>query len=155
MNRSRQFCETLCIKGVLWSKGGQGGATISILFTFLIIVQLKSLKPNAKITLEYPTTTNFSKASRHCRWPRFCQTQLQLANPTQLHLVGEGVDFVFQRKEEEEEGMKKKNTPHLASSRRNYPTCLKLNDCLVGVWNLFGNFWWVSGGCLVDVWRVS
>ena len=28
----------------------------------------------------------------------FCQTPLQLANPTQLQLVGEGVDFVFQRK---------------------------------------------------------
>ena len=33
----------------------------------------------------------------------FCQTPLQLANPTQLQLVGEGVDFVFPRKKEEEE----------------------------------------------------
>ena len=31
----------------------------------------------------------------------FCQTPLQLANPTQLQLVGEGVDFVFRRKKEE------------------------------------------------------
>ena len=27
----------------------------------------------------------------------YCQTPLQLANPTQLQLVGEGVDFVFPR----------------------------------------------------------
>ena len=65
----------------------------------------------------------------------FCQTPLQLANPTQLQLVGEGVDFVFQgktekgRKKEEEEG----RNPHLASSRRNDPTCLNFGDCLVGV----------------------
>ena len=38
---------------------------------------------------------------------RYCQTPLQLANPTQLQLVGEGVDFVFPRKKEEE-GRKKK-----------------------------------------------
>ena len=31
----------------------------------------------------------------------FCQTPLQLANPTQLQLVWVGVDFVFPRKEEE------------------------------------------------------
>ena len=31
----------------------------------------------------------------------FCQTPLQLANPTQLQLVGVGVDFVFLRKEGE------------------------------------------------------
>ena len=31
----------------------------------------------------------------------YCQTPLQLANPTQLQLVGEGVDFVFPRKKEE------------------------------------------------------
>ena len=39
----------------------------------------------------------------------FCQTLLQLANPTQLQLVGEGVDFVFPRKEGRKEGRKKKN----------------------------------------------
>ena len=33
----------------------------------------------------------------------FCQTPLQLVNPTQLQLVGEGVDFVFPLEEEEEE----------------------------------------------------
>ena len=36
----------------------------------------------------------------------FCQTPLQLAYPTQLQLVGEGVDFVLplsQEQEEEEE----------------------------------------------------
>ena len=36
-------------------------------------------------------------------WPKsiyslFCQTPLQLANPTQLQLVWVGVDFVFPRK---------------------------------------------------------
>ena len=35
---------------------------------------------------------------------RYCQTPLQLANPTQLQLVREGVDFVFPWKE----GRKKK-----------------------------------------------
>ena len=34
---------------------------------------------------------------------KYCQTPLQLANPTQLQLVGVGVDFVFQLEEEEEE----------------------------------------------------
>ena len=34
----------------------------------------------------------------------FCQTPLQLANPTQLQLVGVGVDFLFPL---EEEGRKK------------------------------------------------
>ena len=29
----------------------------------------------------------------------FCQTPLQLTNPTQLHWVGVGVDFVFPQKE--------------------------------------------------------
>ena len=35
-----------------------------------------------------------------------CQTPLQLANPTQLQLDGEGVDFAFPRKKEgrKEEG---------------------------------------------------
>ena len=41
-------------------------------------------------------------------WP-FCQTPLQLANPTQLLLVGVGVEFVIPKKKN------KKNTPHLAS----------------------------------------
>ena len=34
----------------------------------------------------------------------FCQTPLQLANPTQLQSVGEGVDFVFPREEGRKEG---------------------------------------------------
>ena len=36
----------------------------------------------------------------------FCQTPLQLANPTQLQLVVVGVDFVFPLEEEDEEGRK-------------------------------------------------
>ena len=86
-----------------------------------------------------------------------CKTPLQLADPTQFELVGVGVDFVFQRKKNKE-GRKKKN-PHLASSKRNGPTCLNFGDCLVGVWRVYGNclagVWWVSGGCLVGVWWVS
>ena len=64
---------------------------------------------------------------------KYCQTPLQLANPTQLQLVGEGVDFVFLRKEEgRKEGRKKEGrNPRLASSRRN--ACLSFDDCLVGV----------------------
>ena len=34
---------------------------------------------------------------------KFCQTPLQLANPTQLQLVGERVDFDFPRKKKKEE----------------------------------------------------
>ena len=48
---------------------------------------------------------------------------------------------------EEEEG----RITHIASSRRNYPTCLIFFDCLgclVGVWQ-------ASGGCTVAVWAVS
>ena len=80
---------------------------------------------------------------------------LQLANPSQLQLVGVGVDFVFPLKgRKEEEGRRKKN-PHLAFSRRNDPTCLIFSDCLVGVWRLYGNclvhVWWVSGRCLAGV----
>ena len=42
----------------------------------------------------------------------FCQTPLQLANPTQLQLVGEGVDFVFPRKKEGSRKKKKKEGTH-------------------------------------------
>ena len=39
---------------------------------------------------------------------RYCQTPLQLANPTQLQLVGVGADFVFllEEKEGKNEGRK-------------------------------------------------
>ena len=51
----------------------------------------------------------------------FCQTPLHLADPTLLQLVGVGVDFVFLRKKKKKkEGRKKRNNPHLASSKRNY-----------------------------------
>ena len=49
--------------------------------------------------------------------------------------------------QEEEEGRKKKN-PHLASTGRNDPTCLKFGSCLVGVLR-------ISGGCLDGVLRLS
>ena len=53
----------------------------------------------------------------------------------------------------------RRRNPHLASNRRNDPTCLNLGDCLVAVWKGFGNclegVWQVSGRCLVAVWRVS
>ena len=58
---------------------------------------------------------------------------------TQLQLVGIGVDFVFPL-DEEEEG-RKKNNPHLGSSRGGDSTYLK--------------FLGVSGRCLEIVWRVS
>ena len=54
---------------------------------------------------------------------------VQLAHPTELQLVGVGVDF-----DSPLEGRRrKKNNPHLASGRKNDPTCLKFYDCLVGV----------------------
>ena len=65
-------------------------------------------------------------------------------NPTQLQLVGLGVDFVSLRKKKEG----RRINPHLPFSRRNDPTCLIFGDCLVGVWR-------VSGGCLPGVWQVS
>ena len=81
----------------------------------------------------------------------FCQTPLQLENPTQLQLVGEGVDFVFPWKKKEG-----RNNPHLASSRRNAPTRLNFGDLscghLEGVWKLSGGclagVCWLSEGCL-------
>ena len=58
------------------------------------------------------------------------QLALQLANPTQLQLVGVGVDFVFPRKKEE--GRK---NPQLNSRKRNDPTCLNFGDlyCVTGL----------------------
>ena len=86
------------------------------------------------------------------RWNNsFCQTPLQLENPTQLQLVRVGVDFVFPQKKKEEG----RRNPHLAFSRRNDPTCLTFGYCLVGVWRVYGNclegVWRVSGGCLAGV----
>ena len=72
---------------------------------------------------------------------------------TQVQLVGVGVDFVFPL---EEEGRKKKNNPHLGSSRGCDSICLKF---LVGVWKVFGNclagVLRVSRGCLKHVWMLS
>ena len=73
-----------------------------------------------------------------------CQTPLQLANPTQLQLVGEGVDFVFPRIMKEG----RRNNPHLAPSRRNGPKCLNFCGCLEDVLKL-------SRGCLAGVWGLS
>ena len=54
---------------------------------------------------------------------------------TQLQLVGVGVDFVFplEGRRKKEEGRRKKKeegrrNPHLASSRRNGPTCMEFCD---------------------------
>ena len=41
-----------------------------------------------------------------------------------------------------------RKNPHLACSRSNDPTCLKLVDCLVGVWRVYGK-------CLEGVWHMS
>ena len=60
----------------------------------------------------------FTKHRVLCQKINFCQTPFQLADPTQLQLIGIGVDFVFPRKK----------NPHLAFSR--------LNDSLGGVWIL-------------------
>ena len=67
-----------------------------------------------------------------CPPPPFCQTPLQLANPTQLQLVGVGVDVVFPWKKEG------------TQTRRKDPTCLNFGDCLLGVRRVFGS-------CLVGV----
>ena len=51
-----------------------------------------------------------------------------------------------------------RNNPHLASSRRNDPTCLNFSDSLVGVLRGFVNYlegvWRVSVGCLNGVWNL-
>ena len=99
---------------------------------------------------------------------RYCQTPLQLANPTQLQLVGVGVDFVFpQEGRRRKEGTK---NPHLASSSWIGPRSLNFGNCLMGVWKVFGNLvegvwhvsvdylegvFWVSGMCLEGGLRVS
>ena len=58
--------------------------------------------------------------------------------------------------EQEEEG---RNNPHLASSRKNDPTCLNFGDCLVDVYLVSGGYleivWRMSGRCTVAVRRVS
>ena len=60
--------------------------------------------------------------------------------------------MTFFPKEGRKEGRKKKNNPHLASSRRSDPTCLIFGDrrcgCLKSVWKM-------SGGCLEGVLRLS
>ena len=66
----------------------------------------------------------------------FCQTPLQLANRT---LVGVGVDFVFPRKKE---------------GKRRTLTLLLTEGMTLHVLTLV-TVLWVSGGCLVGVWRVS
>ena len=60
----------------------------------------------------------------------------KLAIPTELQMDGVGVDFVFVWNAE---GRKK---PHLASTGRYAPTCLKFGGCPVGVsvWRVSG--WW-------------
>ena len=50
---------------------------------------------SAKIEVEVDAELGNEKDQIEC-----CQTLLQLAHPTQLQLVGEGVDFVFPWKEE-------------------------------------------------------
>ena len=78
----------------------------------------------------------------------FCQTPLQLANPTELQLDGVGVDFVFPCHKKDEEG---RNNPHLAFTSRKGTTGLYFvaglsvsGECLENVWKISV----VSGGCL-------
>ena len=55
---------------------------------------------------------------------------------------------------------RKKNNPHLASSRRNGPTWLNFGDCLEVkvVYKLYGGclvgVYWLSEVCLEGVWKV-
>ena len=79
----------------------------------------------------------------------YSQIPLKLTNPNQLQLVWVGVDFIFPLNKKEG-----RNNPHLASIRRNDPSCLNFGDCLVS-WGYLEIVWRASGGCLVGVWRVS
>ena len=89
----------------------------------------------------------------------FCQTPLQLANPTQLQLVGVGVDFVYPRKKKE--GRRRKEPPP-SFKQKECPYISELwcvsCGCLEGVWNLSGGclavVQWLSRGCLKSVWKV-
>ena len=74
----------------------------------------------------------------------FCQTPLQLANPTELQLDGVGVDFVFPCHNNKKEG---RNNPHRTLTRRNVPTYFKFGAPTICVWKM-------SEGCPKDVWRV-
>ena len=71
---------------------------------------------------------------------------------TLLQLDGVGVDFVFACHNKN----KKNKNPHLASARRNGPTCLKFSSCPVGVLRVSGGCLdGVSRGCLDGVWRMG
>ena len=90
------------------------------------------------------------------------QLWLLLSNSTLTCELGIGVDFVFPRKNKEEGRKEGRNILHLASSRRNDPTCLNFGECLVGVWRVFGNCLegavtgvrWIAEGCLEGAWKV-
>ena len=69
----------------------------------------------------------------------FVKLHSELADPSELRLDGEEVYFVFP--------CHNKN-PHLASTRKDGPTCLKFVGIPLGVWKL-------SELCLVGVCRVS
>ena len=91
------------------------------------------------------------------------QLWLLLSNSTLTCELGIGVDFVFPRKNKEEGRKEGRNILHLASSRRNDPTCQNFGDCLVGVWRVSGiclegavtGVRWIAEGCLEGAWRVS
>ena len=89
----------------------------------------------------------------------FCQTPLQFEYPYSTSVGWSRSWLCFPTGRRKEGKKNNNNNPHLASSRRNDPTCLKFDNCLVGVWNVFGNclegVWRVSGGCLVGVKRLS
>ena len=68
----------------------------------------------------------------------FCQTPLRLGNPNSSSVVWRRSWLCFPTRRRKE-GRKKKNNPHLASSRRNDPTWLNFGNCLLGVWRVFGN----------------
>ena len=71
---------------------------------------------------------HFEGVYRMSKWrPVFVKLHSELADPSELQLDGEGGDFVFP--------CHNKN-PHLASTRKNGPTCLTFGGISVGVWKL-------------------
>ena len=66
---------------------------VNFFFEYSVGNKLHKIKSETKSTMKSKVIKNDYSLSKPHHF--FCQTPLQLADPTQLQLVGVGVDFVF------------------------------------------------------------